>query len=66
MDLRKLDLILSVVLLINSIRIFYLIVTKEDPVPFDYMVLFFSTVGAVILFMNSRRRKMKEEGRLEE
>ncbi|KIL43562.1 hypothetical protein KP77_32680 [Jeotgalibacillus alimentarius] len=66
MDLRKLDLILSVVLLINSVRIFYLIVTNDDPVPFDYMVLFFSTVGAVILFMNSRRRKMKEEGRLEE
>ncbi|MBM7579240.1 hypothetical protein [Jeotgalibacillus terrae] len=66
MDLRKLDLILSVVLLINSIRIFYLIATNDDPVPFDYMVLFFSTVGAVILFMNSRRRKMKEEGRLEE
>ncbi|TDL31843.1 hypothetical protein E2R51_11520 [Jeotgalibacillus sp. S-D1] len=61
MNLRKLDLILSIVLLINSIRLFYLIVTAEDPTPYDYMILFFSTLGAVILFMNSRRRREKEE-----
>lgn len=61
MNLKKLDLILSIVLLINSIRLFYLIVTADDPTPYDYMVLFFSTLGAVILFMNSRRRREKEE-----
>ena len=61
MNLRKLDLFFSTVLLLNAIRIFYIIVTAEDPKPFDYMVLFLSTLGAVILFMNSRRNKKKEE-----
>ncbi|MEW9501096.1 hypothetical protein [Jeotgalibacillus marinus] len=61
MNMRKLDLVLSVVLLLNSIRIFYIIATSADPKPVDYMVLFLSTVGAVILFTNSRYRKNKEE-----
>jgi len=61
MNLRKLDLVFSVVLLINAIRMFYIIVTGDDPKPIDYLVLFFSTVGAVVLFMNSRRKKEKEE-----
>lgn len=61
LNLRKLDLVLSFFLLLNSFRLLYLIITKDDPQPFDYMVLFFSTVGAVILFMNSRRNKKKEE-----
>ncbi|MGD7044431.1 hypothetical protein [Jeotgalibacillus proteolyticus] len=61
MNLRKLDLVFSVILLLNAIRIFYIIVTAEDPKPVDYLVLFFSTLGAVILFMNSRRSKHKKE-----
>ncbi|KIL53013.1 hypothetical protein [Jeotgalibacillus campisalis] len=61
MNLRKLDLVFSVILLLNAIRIFYIIVTADDPQPVDYLVLFFSTLGAVILFMNSRRNKEKKE-----
>ncbi|WP_227394790.1 hypothetical protein [Jeotgalibacillus aurantiacus] len=61
MDLRKLDLFFSIILLINSFRIFYLIINDPNPEPFNYMILFFSTVGAVILFMNSRRIKMKNK-----
>ncbi|PPA69259.1 hypothetical protein [Jeotgalibacillus proteolyticus] len=61
MNLRKLDLVFSVVLLVNAIRIFYIIVTADDPKPVDYLVLFFSTLGAVILFMSSRRNRYKKE-----